>query len=52
MEEHLSHEIRVDVKIAVGGLDVLVPHHLFDLINGPAHAKEILGIGVPEPVGR
>jgi len=27
MEEHLSHEIRVDIKIAVGGLDILMPHH-------------------------
>jgi hypothetical protein len=51
MEEHLSHEIGVDVKIAVGGLDILMPHHLLELIDGPSHAKEILGIGVPEPVG-
>ena len=52
MEEHLPHELGVDMEISMGGLDVLVSHHLFDLIDGASREEEILGVGMPEPVGR
>ena len=52
MEKHLSHECCVDVKISVGGLDILMSHHLFDLIDGSTYVEEILIVGMPEPVGR
>ena len=34
----------------MGGLDVLMSQHLFDLIDGASHEEEILRIGMPERV--
>jgi cysteinyl-tRNA synthetase len=47
MEKHLSHELDVNVEIYLGGLDLVVAHHLHDLKYRDAALKEILSIGVP-----
>jgi len=36
IKQYLSHSFGIDVKISLGALNVLVPHHFFDLVNGPA----------------
>ena len=46
MEEHLSHELDMDVEIYLGGLDLVVAHHLHDLKYRDTAFKEVLGIGV------
>ncbi len=51
MEKDLSHQIDVDVEILLGGVDVVMTQHLFDLINGLAHVKKILSIGVAQGIG-
>ncbi len=40
------------MKISLGVLNVLMPQHFFDLINGSAKKQKILGMGMPEPIGR
>jgi len=51
MEKDLSHQIDVDVEVLLGGVDVVMAQHLFDLINRLTHVEEILGIGVAQRVG-
>ena len=51
MEKDLSHQIDVDVEVLLGGVDVVMAQHLFDLIDGLAHVEKILGIGVAQSVG-
>jgi len=51
MEKDLSHQIDVDVEILLGGVDLVMAQHLFNLINGPPHVEEVLGIGVAQSVG-
>ncbi len=41
----------MDIKIFFRGIDVVVAHHLFNFIDGGAGLQQILGIGVPQPVG-
>lgn len=36
IKKDLSHELGVYVKISLGGLNIFVTQHLFDLINGSA----------------
>jgi hypothetical protein len=52
MEKDLSHQIDVDMEVLLAGVDIVMAQHLFDLINGLAHVKKILGIGVAQGVGR
>jgi hypothetical protein len=47
MEKHLSHELDMDVEIYLGGLDLVVAHHLHDLKYRDTAFKEILSIGMP-----
>ena len=48
MEKDLSHQIDVDVEVLLGGVDLVMAQHLFDLINGVTHVEKILGIGVAQ----
>jgi len=43
MEKNLSHQIDVDVEILLRGVDLVMPQHLFDLINGPDPGGEDFG---------
>ena len=47
MEKHLSHELDVNVEIYLGGLDLVVAHHLHDFKYRDTAFKEILSIGMP-----
>jgi len=51
MEKDLSHQIDVDVEVLLGGVDIVMAQHLFDLINGLTHVEKILGISVAQSVG-
>jgi hypothetical protein len=51
MEKDLSHQIDVDVEIFLGGVDVVMAEHLFDLINRVAQVEKVLGIGVAQGIG-
>lgn len=50
IEQSLSHELGVDMDIALGGLDAVMSQHLFDLEDGSACFQQILGIGMSETV--
>ena len=52
IEQDLSHLFGVYMEISLGGLNILVAHHFFDLVNGSSHSQKVLGVGMPEPVGR
>jgi hypothetical protein len=52
MEKDLSHQIDVDVEVLLGGVDGVMAHHLFDLINRVTQVEKVLGIGVAQSVGR
>jgi hypothetical protein len=52
MEKDLSHQIDVDVEVLLGGVDGVMAHHLFDLINRVTQLEKVLGIGVAQSVGR
>ena len=51
MEKDLSHQIDVDVEVLLGGVDGVMAHHLFDLINRVTQVEKVLGIGVAQSVG-
>jgi len=46
MEKDLSHQIDVDGEIFLGGVDGVMAHHLFDLINRVTQVEKVLGVGV------
>jgi hypothetical protein len=41
----------MDGEILLGGVDGVMAHHLFDLINRVTQVEKILGIGVAQGVG-
>jgi hypothetical protein len=41
----------MDVEVLLRRVDLVMAQHLFDLINGPTHVEEVLGIGVAQSVG-
>jgi hypothetical protein len=51
IEQNLSHQFGVNMKIRLAGLNIVVSQHLFDFKNGAADLKKILSICMPEPIG-